>query len=189
MVRQYIKIFFIAILLITISITGCANKKNQSNNKTSEDKTNELIGNTKVYNIEQIEKIKDTEELFLIKLKTSKDINSHFNELYKQKIIYENADLIKVTINIISKDEKIKEIIYSNIDIQIHPKLEILKNDVKMVKNNESKIDIYGEIMIKNKNLEEYEKKYFEDYSNSYPDRIKYTNDYINIKFNKGDDN
>ncbi|MBF0716224.1 hypothetical protein [Gemelliphila palaticanis] len=173
MVRQYIKIF-IALLSISIFLIGC---NNQENNKE-----NELIGKIIIYKIDDTKKIEDDNEINIIKLKTN-NIIINKTELYNKKIYYEYPNIIKITINQILINQK--ENLYSDVNIQINPKLEVLYENIKLVENNENKKDIYGELIIKNNNLEDYEKNYLKYYSEKYPERIEYNEKTIKLKFNK----
>lgn len=170
----------LSLFILSTQIIGCSQNNNNDNNSSVN--ANDLIGKTKVYSVSETQKIESTDEISLInKLTNAKQLKT----LYKQKIVYENADLIKIVINKIAEDEQLTNNSYAYLDIQIHPKLDILYNDVKLVENNEGKQDIFGEIIIKNNNLEEYEKEYFKYYNDKYPEKVEYKDNIIKIKFNK----
>ncbi|MBF0713607.1 hypothetical protein HZY83_02790 [Gemella sp. GH3] len=203
------KLKLLTLMLTALFVIGCANTKDDKMEKINEqigssafDRTMDSYEITSKKELNSIKKYdainlyqehSSNEREHLFYRKNEDYIYKHIGDkLYNQKILYNVGDFVKIDINKVSTSNDFTNfdnilLVYKTVNIS--PKLDVLYNDVSLKINDNKKFDIYGKIIIKNKNLSEEEKQFFEEYAKVFKDRMIYNDSIIVMKFNVSDDN
>lgn len=197
-------IIFSLLLLTTLSLTACT-ANTEISPSVSELTYNSLYDKTldsyEITNKKELHSISkyDTINLYkeqselgykesLIYHKADDFIYKHSTEkLYNEKTRYTLGDLVKIDINKISTSNNFSNfdnILLAYATVNIHPKLNVLHNDIILAKNNDNKFYIYGKLIIKNSELTDTDKNFFRQYAETYKNRVTYNDDVIIVKFN-----
>lgn len=203
------KLKLFSLLLIACTLISCSNSTtstteqiNEQIGKSAFDRTLDAYEITSKKELNSIAKY-DALNLYreydsngreaLFYRKNEEYIYKHLNnKLYNQTILYNIGDYLKININKIGTNKDFNnfdDILLAYKTVNISPKLEVLYNDVMLKINYNKKFDIYGKIIIKNKNLSKEDQEFFKEYAKSFKDRLIYNDDVIIIKFNISDDN
>lgn len=116
------------------------------------------------------------------------NFNKEKDSLFKKVLRSNIANLVRIDINIISISEKydnIDNILFAYTTNYINPKLEVVYFNVDLMKNDNNKFELYGEIKLKNVNLDDKELNFLKEYSKLYPNVVKFEGDNIIINYHK----
>lgn len=136
------------------------------------------------YTPDNIESNNKNEYIPLFYENTKVDFHEEKNSLFRKILRSNIANLVKIDINIISISEKydnIDNILFAYTTNYVNPKLEVVYFNVDLMKNDNNKFELYGEIKLKNVNLDDKELNFLKEYSELYPNVVKFEGDNIII--------
>ena len=140
------------------------------------------------YSPDNIESNNKNEYIPLFYENTKVDFHKEKNSLFKKVLRSNIANLVRIDINIISiseKNDNIDNILFAYTTNYINPKLEVVYFNVDLMKNDNNKFELYGEIKLKNVNLDDKELNFLKEYSKLYPNVVKFEGDNIIINYHK----
>lgn len=140
------------------------------------------------YSPDNIESNNKNEYIPLFYENTKVDFHKEKNSLFRKILRSNIANLVKIDINIISISEKydnIDNILFAYTTNYANPKLEVVYFNVDLMKNDNNKFELYGEIKLKNVNLDDKELNFLKEYSKLYPNVVKFEGDNIIINYHK----